>query len=226
MDHNRESAMTELQAVRWGPADGGKARQLVVLCHGVGADGQDLIDLAPHWGTGLPHAAFAAPDGPERCDMSPTGRQWFSLTDRSPGAMGAEVKRANPVLDAFIDAELTRLGLPETAYALMGFSQGAMMVLYNGLRRTSPPRAILAYSGALVSPDLLVADRKNAAPVLLVHGEADTVVELSRSHAADAALRAAGVPVKTRYTPGLGHGIDPGGMAAGAAFLREAFAVM
>lgn len=225
-DQERESVMTDLKTVRWGPASGGKAEQLVVLCHGVGADGQDLIDLAPHWGTALPHAVFVAPDGPEPCNMSPSGRQWFSLADRAPAAMAAEVKRASPALDAFIDAELVRLGLPDTAYALMGFSQGAMMVLYNGLRRAAAPRAILAYSGAMVSPDLLVAERKNSAPVLLVHGEADNVVELSRSQAANAALQAAGMPVRTRYTPGLGHGIDPGGLAAGATFLKEAFATV
>ena len=60
-------------------------------------------------------------------------------------------------------------------------------------------------------------------PVLLVHGEDDGVVEVSRSRSAEAALREAGVPVQTRYTPGLDHGIDPGGLAAGAAFLAQAF---
>ncbi len=213
--------MTELQAVRWGPADGGKPKQLVVLCHGLGADGRDLIDLAPHWGTVLPHAAFAAPDAPEPYDV---GRQWFSVADRSPAMMEAGIARARPLLDAFVDAELVRLGLPGTAYALMGFSQGAMMVLYTGLRRPVAPRAILAYSGRLIAPELLAAERKNAAPVLLVHGDTDMVVEVSGSQAAEQVLRAAGVPVQARYIPGLGHGIDPDGLAAGADFLRQAFA--
>jgi phospholipase/carboxylesterase len=215
--------MTELQAVRWGPAAGGAPQQLVVLCHGLGADGRDLIGLAPGWGAALPHAAFAAPDGPEPCDMAPMGRQWFSLGNRAPAVMASEIKRARPALDAFIDAELAQLALPSTAYALMGFSQGAMMVLYTGLRRIHAPRAILGYSGALVAPDMLGAERRNAAPVLLVHGIADGVVEVARSQAAEAALLAEGVKVKARYTPGLEHGIDPGGIAAGAAFLSDAF---
>ena len=218
--------MTELQAVRWGPEAGGAAKQLVVLCHGLGADGRDLIGLAPSWGAVLPHAAFAAPDGPEPCDMGPMGRQWFSLADRAPPVMAAEIKRAHPALDGFIDAELARLGLPPAAYALMGFSQGAMMVLYTGLRRAIAPRAILAYSGALVAPDVLAVERKNAAPVLLVHGLADGVVEAAHSQAAEAALRAEHIPVQARYTPGLDHGIDPGGLAAGAAFMAQAFSAM
>ncbi len=214
----------DLQAVRWGPAAGGAARQLVVLCHGVGANGQDLIGLAPQCGTALPHAAFAAPDGPEPYDGAPFGRQWWSLRDRSPARMAAGAAQARLALDGFIDAELARLGLPAEAYALVGFSQGAMMALYAGLRRTAAPRAILAYSGALVAPEQLAA-RANSAPVLLVHGESDGVVPASLSRDAAASLRAAGVPVQALFRPGLGHGIDPVGIGAGVAALRTAFAV-
>ncbi len=215
--------MADLQAVRWGPAAGGAARQLVVLCHGVGANGRDLIGLAPQCGAALPHAAFAAPDGPEPYDGAPFGRQWWSLRDRSPARMAAGASQARPALDGFIDAELARLGLPADAYALVGFSQGAMMALYAGLRRIAAPRAILAYSGALVAPEQLPL-RANSAPVLLVHGESDEVVSASLSRDAAAALRAAGVPVQSLFRPGLGHGIDLVGLGAGVAALRTAFA--
>ncbi len=197
-------------------------RQLVVLCHGVGADGKDLIDLAPHWAETLPDAAFAAPDAPEPYDGAPFGRQWWAIGDRDPARMAAGAARARPLLDAFIDAELARCGLPAEAYALMGFSQGAMMVLYAGLRRLTPPRAILAYSGALIAPEQL-ASRANSAPVLLVHGDDDEVVPPFRSRDAETALKAAGVPVRSMFRPGLGHGIDPAGLAAGVSTLRQGF---
>ena len=216
--------MVELQAHRWGPASGGTPRQLIVLCHGVGADGHDLIDLAPHWGPAFPHAAFAAPDAPEPYDGAPSGRQWWPIGDRDPVHMAQGAAKALPLLDAFVDGELARLALPADAYALMGFSQGAMMVLYAGLRRATPPRAILAYSGALVAPELLAA-RRNSAPVLLVHGESDEVVPAFRSRDAESALAAAGVPVQALFTPGLAHGIDPAGLDAGAAALRAGFGV-
>jgi phospholipase/carboxylesterase len=216
--------MAELQAVRWGPASGAVARQLVVICHGVGANGQDLIDLAPHWGQALPDAVFAAPDAPEPYDGAPFGRQWWAIGDRDPARMAAGAEAARPLLDAFIEAELARLGLPADAYALMGFSQGAMMVLYAGLRRATAPKAILAYSGALIAPDKLAA-RANSAPVLLVHGVADDVVPAFRSRDGEAALRAAGVPVQSVFTPGLGHAIDAAGLKTGAEALRAAFAV-
>ncbi len=125
-----------------------------MLCHGVGADGHDLIDLAPHWGAGLPHAAFAAPDAPEAYRHgAPLAASGGQHRRPRPGADGRR-RCAWPgrCWTRSLTAELARLGLPADAYALMGFSQGAMMVLYAGLRRPTAPRAILAYSGALIAP--------------------------------------------------------------------------
>ncbi len=215
--------MAELDGPRYGPRSGGAARQLVVVCHGVGASGQDLIELAPVWAQALPDAAFVAPDAPEPHDAAPQGRQWFSLRDRTPAVLEARLRASMPVLNRFIDAELARLGLPDDAYALAGFSQGAMMALFTGLRREVSPRAILAYSGALLAPDRLVDELRGRPPVLLVHGEADDVVPVLRSRQAEQALRAAGLPVESLYCPGLGHGIDEAGLSAGALFLRKAF---
>jgi phospholipase/carboxylesterase len=208
---------------RKAPAAGGAPQQLVVLCHGLGADGRDLIDLAEHWGQAVPHAAFASPDAPFPHD-SGFGRQWWSVADRTAVVMESGVRRAAPYLDRFIDTELARLGLPGDAYALMGFSQGAMMVLFTGLRRKIPPRAILAFSGALVAPGRLAAELTHRPPVLLVHGEADDVVPVTRSRDAETALHQAGVPVESVFVPRLGHGIDPAGLSMGGLFLQRAFA--
>ncbi len=216
--------MAELQATRWGPSAGPPARQLVVLCHGLAATGRDLIDLAPQFGPSLPHAAFAAPDAPEPYDRGPPGRQWWAIGDRDPARTAQGAAHARAALDQFIDAELARLGLPPDAYALLGFSQGAMMVLFAGLRRPVPPRAILAYSGALVAPDRL-AERTNDAPILLVHGLADDVVPAFRSDDAAAALKLAGVPVELVFIPRVGHVIDPAGLQAGATMLQRCFAL-
>ena len=56
--------------------------------------------------------------------------------------------------------------------------------------------------------------------MLLVHGEEDEVVPPAATRAAEAALAAAGVPVRALYRPGLGHGLDEVGLAAGAEVLR------
>jgi phospholipase/carboxylesterase len=215
--------MAGLDGPRWGPASKATAKQLVALCHGLGADGHDLIDLAPTWSHAVPGALFVSVDAPYPHE-SGFGRQWWSVLDRTPAVMEAGARSAAGFLDAFIDAELARLGLPAEAYALMGFSQGAMTVLFTGLRRATAPRAILAFSGALVAPETLAAELANRAPVLIVHGEADDVVPVHRSRDAEAALRAANVPVEAVYVPRLGHGIDDTGLSMGALALQRGFA--
>jgi phospholipase/carboxylesterase len=214
--------MAELDGVRWGPASKAAPRQLVLLCHGLGADAHDLIDLAPSWAHALPDAVFCSVNALER-HVSGFGRQWWDVGDRSPAWTEAGVRRAAAALSAFVPEELSRHGLPAPAYALMGFSQGAMTVLFTGLRMTVGPRAILAFSGALIAPEKLAAEMTNRAPVLLVHGEADDVVAAQRSRDAEAALRAAGVPVEATYVPHLGHGIDDTGISVGALALQRAF---
>jgi phospholipase/carboxylesterase len=218
--------MAGRDGVRWGPRSGGQPAQLVVLCHGLGGDGDQLVELVQAWSEALPHALFVGPDGPAPCEGAPFGRQWFSVADRTPAVLAAGAVAAAPFLDRRIDAELAHAALPPHAYALAGFSQGAMMALFAGLRRNPPPRAILAYAGALLAPGHLKAELAGRPPVLLVHGEADDVVPAGRSRDAELTLRGLGVPVESLYCEALGHGIDAAGIAAGAAFLRRAFGLL
>lgn len=210
--------MDALDGPRHGPAAGGAPDALVVLVHGFGADGHDLIDLAALWSGAVPGALFVAPHAPEPCDGVPFGRQWFPLWDRSAAQLEAGAASAAAALGAFVAQEAARLSLPPGRVALMGFSQGAMTVLEAGLRGAVPGAAcVLAYSGGMIGAERPVAE---SPPVLIVHGEADEVVPAAASRAAAEALQAAGVPVRALFRPGLGHGLDEVGLAAGAEVLR------
>ncbi len=216
--------MTQMEGPRLPPAAGGAPKQLVVFIHGYGADGNDLIGLGREWARMLPHAAFVSPNAPEPCGMAPMGRQWFDLTFRDPGEMLRGVKKAGPILDAFLDAELKRLDLPPQALALVGFSQGTMVALASGLSRSSGPAAIVGYSGALADVEAL-ANRAGSAPaILLVHGDMDDVIPLDAMLIAREQLAQAGLPVEWHVASGIGHGIDPTGLQLGGAFLKQAFA--
>ena len=215
--------MALLSGPRLPPRRPGPPRELVVLLHGVGADGNDLIGLAPELARRLPDAAFAAPDGPEPCDMAPFGRQWFSLQDRRPTALLAGVQASVPLLNAFLDAELRNAGLGPGQLALVGFSQGTMLALYAALRRTPAIAAVLGYAGALLGAEHLPAEVASRPPVFLIHGDADEIVPVQALPAAVQGLQAAAVPVQWMIRPGVGHGIDPEGLAHGAAFLAAAF---
>lgn len=210
-------------------AKSGKARQLVVFLHGYGADGADLIEIGRQWRSFLPDADFVAPHAPERCAMSPMGRQWFPLTMRDPDERWRGVIAARPTLDAFLDKELSSRGLDERALALVGFSQGTMMALHTGLRRPTAPKAILGYSGVLVlGPDEAGADRPNQNPppsTLLVHGEEDELIPVDALLLSANSLADMGVPTQWHLSAGLGHGIDNAGLVHGALFLAQSFGV-
>ncbi|HTP82142.1 MAG TPA: dienelactone hydrolase family protein [Alphaproteobacteria bacterium] len=218
------SDLFALDGPRFGPAAGGKPGRLVLLLHGVGADGHDLIGLAPYFAQGLPDAVFVSPHGPFPCDMAPMGRQWFSLQDRTPAVLFAGIQASAPILDAFIDAELQRYGLTDDRLALVGFSQGTMMSLYVAPRRAKPIAGVVGYSGALAGPERLPGDVKSKPPILLIHGDADPVVPFAAMAAAAQGLRAAGIQVETLRRPGLPHSIDEEGIAAGVKFLGRVLA--
>jgi len=203
------------------PAAGGKPQQLVILLHGLGADGNDLIGLAPYWARLLPGAEFLSPNAPFPCDMAPYGYQWFSSQDRSPEAVLGGVRAAAPILDAFIGEALERRGLTSSELALVGFSQGTMMSLFVGLRRTEPVAGIVGFSGRLLAPELLASELRSRPPILLVHGTEDPLVPYSSLGAAETALKAAGVPVETVTSVGIGHSIDDQGLRRGGQFLKD-----
>ncbi len=213
----------DLDGPRFGPAQAanGRPQELVILLHGLGADGNDLISLAPLFAQVLPGAAFVAPNAPFPCDMAPVGRQWFSFQDRAPEAVLAGVRAAAPHLGAFIDTELERAGLPDERLALIGFSQGTMMALHVALRRAQACAAVIGYSGALVAPQLLAEEVRSRPPILLTHGDADEIVPFSSMAAAQQTLRENGMLVHSEPRPGLGHGIDETGLQLGAAMLQQ-----
>lgn len=203
------------------PASGGKPRRLVILLHGLGADGNDLIGLAPYWARLLPDAEFLSPNAPFPCDMAPYGYQWFSSQDRSPEAVLGGVRAAAPILDAFIDEALEQRGLGSGELALVGFSQGTMMSLFVGLRRAEPVAGIVGFSGRLLAPELLASELRSRPPILLVHGTEDPLVPYSSLAAAETTLKAAGVPVETVTSVGIGHSIDDQGLRQGGQFLKK-----
>jgi phospholipase/carboxylesterase len=171
----------------------------------------------------LPDAHFIAPNAPEPCDMAPYGYQWFSLQEWTPESKLRGTKASAPALNAFLDAQLARFSLPDSALALIGFSQGTMMSLYAAPRRANPIAGIVGYSGALIGSETLANDITAKPPVCLIHGEADTVVPFAAMEHARASLSACGVTLEAHARPNLPHSIDEEGIILAGAFLLKCF---
>lgn len=202
------------------PARSGHARSLVVLLHGYGASGDDLIEIGRALSPVLPDTAFVSPNAPERLPFAGApGFQWFALSRLDPDELARGVRAAAPVLERFLADELSAAGLGPERLALVGFSQGTMMALHVGLRLSVAPAAIVGLSGVVAAPERLESEITSRPPVLLVHGAEDEVIPVAALALTREALAHAGVTVEWHIRPGLAHGIDEAGLSMAASFL-------
>lgn len=203
----------------------GTTRSVVIFLHGYGANGADLLGLADPLSDHLPDTLFLAPDAPESVPGMPFGYQWFpipwidgSSEEESERGMQAAIADLNAFLDAvMVDEDV----LPEQV-VLFGFSQGTMMSLHVAPRREDEVAGIVAFSGRLLNPDLLVDEAISKPPVLLVHGDMDDVVPVqSLPEAAEALQKAGWADVYAHIMKGTAHGIAPDGLSVALAFMRD-----
>ena len=203
----------------------GTTRSVVIFLHGYGANGADLLGLADPLSDHLPDTLFLAPDAPESVPGMPFGYQWFpipwidgSSEEESERGMQAAVEDLNAFLDAvMVDEDV----LPEQV-VLFGFSQGTMMALHVAPRREDEVAGIVAFSGRLLSPELLEDEAQCKPPILLVHGDQDEVVPVqSLPQAAEALQNAGFTDVYAHIMKGTAHGIAPDGLSVALAFMRD-----
>lgn len=213
--------MTKLEGPSHGPQGGGKPGHLVVLLHGYGADGNDLIGLAPLLGQLMPDVVFHAPNAPQPCEGNPFGYQWFGISRLDPAIALAGVRTAAPLLDTYLDETMAAYGLDESRTVLVGFSQGTMMALHVGLRRKKQLAGIIGFSGMLAGAELLKSELQNKPPVLLIHGDSDEMLPHTLTQRAAEALAGEGLQVGVHIAEGVGHSIDDTGLQLAARFLLD-----
>lgn len=213
--------MTRIDGPSHGPHSGGKPKQLILLLHGYGADGNDLIGLAPVLAPFMPDAVFHSPNAPYPCEGNPMGFQWFGINRLDPASRLAGTRAAAPFVDEFLDDKLATYGLDESKTVLIGFSQGTMMSLHVGLRRARQLAGIVGFSGALAGAEVLKDEIRSRPPILLVHGDADPMLPHQLTEEAAIALQKNGVEVAVHIAQGVGHGIDQTGLSNAARFLLK-----
>ena len=203
------------------PENGAEIESIVILCHGYGSNGEDLISLAPHWQALLPNTLFVSPNAPDSCPGAPLGYQWFPLSTLSKEERREGSYKAAPILDKYIDDLLEQYHLEPSKLALVGFSQGTMMSLHVGLRREEKIAGILGYSGALSAPENLASEVKEKPPVFLIHGDRDNVIPVANMFESLGALAVVGIDAEKHVSQQTAHSIAPDGLQKGGVYLAK-----
>ncbi len=215
------------------PPSTGAVKSIVVILHGYGADADDLFGLAGEWAEYLPDTAFIALNAPDACEGNPFGRQWFSLFDMDESNRRMELTywpmeklaeggaKAAQILNAWLDELLAEHNVPDSKMAIAGFSQGGMMAMHTGLRRTKSPAGIISFSGRLLQPESLAGEIKSTPPVMLRHGDRDDVVAAEHLQIAQTILQKCGVTVDARIDSGMGHSISGQSVVEAGKFLAK-----
>lgn len=214
-----------------GPAD---APLTIVLMHGFGAPGDDLVPLAGALGV---TARFVFPEAPiDLGGLYGDSRAWWRL---DLARLEAELAAGKPrdhrgevpdgLVEArahasrLVDAVKERFAVDDRRLVLGGFSQGAMLALDLALHREAPPGAVVLLSGTLIAeaewqPRLA---RLAGVPVFQAHGEGDMLLPYAVAEVLRDRLRDAGADLAWHAFAG-GHEIPPAVLAALAGWLRSA----
>ena len=203
------------------PLSKDKPKQAVVLCHGYGGDGKDISSLAINWQRFLPDGIFLCPNAPEICSVSPQGFQWFDLMNEKEEAILEKSLIAEKKLTLFLDEVLNNYQLEPNNLALVGFSQGCMMVIQVALKNKKKISCVIGYSGKIINQKHLLNNINSMPKFFLMHGDKDTIVPPSHLLEAKEYLNNCGIKIKTKLFKNCEHRIPVEGSSLGLEFLRK-----
>jgi phospholipase/carboxylesterase len=210
------------------PQSGAKPKQIIIMLHGVGADGENLMGLAPYFSDIYKESYIIAPNGRENYDAGvgvngSYGYQWFSLWDRSYDKLKSGIKDASEVVADFIEEVREKFQLEYKDIILIGFSQGCMTAIHTALRLGKEIKAVIGFSGGTIITDQNELDDVITAkpPICLIHGKQDDVVPVERTEITEEALKRNNIKVESKIIDGLLHSIDFEGIKFAQQFLQN-----
>ena len=189
------------------PENGLEIKNAVILLHGYGGDGKDISMLSLNWKRYMPNTVFICPNGHERCDLNPSGFQWFDLSKEDPDYILEQSILAENKLKKFIEEIKIEFNLKNSQICLSGFSQGCMMSLNVGLTSEEKFLCIVGFSGKIINQKNLKERIKSLTDTLLIHGDIDQVVSSTYLLEAKDFLIRNNVEVKTLLVKNCEHHI-------------------
>lgn len=218
-----------------------KPTLLVMLCHGFGAPGDDLVSLADaltgSLGSLAPQVAFVFPEAPLSLgSIGMPGRAWWHIDINrllSPEGAKAGLQKmraeapeglaaARKMLRETLEAALQHFALPYSQLVLGGFSQGAMLTTDVALRLEEAPAALAILSGTVIDESQWRrrAPTRAGLQVVQSHGTQDPILPFAAAEDLRALLSSAGLNVDWGAFQG-GHTIEAGMLTRLSARLRD-----
>lgn len=169
---------------------------VVVLFHGYGAPGTDLVGLGEEVASQLPaqrNVRYVFPEAPLSLDDIGLyqGRAWWHLSiqsllqsfenqdfERIRSFSPEGVDQAREAADIAIAAALDEVGLDRSRLILGGFSQGAMLATELALHRGDAIRGLVLWSGTLIREGIWKKRAAESKPLQIVqsHGTRDPIL--------------------------------------------------
>jgi len=203
------------------PLTKGKAKSAVILCHGYGGDGKDISILASYWRAHLPETIFICPDAPEKCVASPTGFQWFDLTDQTPEQILSKSLVAENKLNKLIDEVKDKNNLLANQIVIGGFSQGCMISLQTGIKRKDTINSIIGYSGRIIDTEHLGKNIVSKPNIILMHGDIDQIVPVDSLLEAKDFFSKNDYKIESKIFNNCEHRIPTEGSSLGLQFIKK-----
>jgi predicted esterase len=204
------------QRVVMGGAPLDSARGGLIAIHGRGAGAEDIFALARE--VTPPGVTILAPQA--------AGNTWYPFRFLEPTERNEPYLSSALRIVADLIARLGEQGIPSERVALLGFSQGACLVLEAVARNAQRYAGVIGFSGGLIGPPGTAFDfagSLESTPVFIGSSDVDPHVPKVRVEESAAALQRLGAAVDVRLYPGMGHTVNRDELEAARAMLDEAF---
>jgi len=181
--------------------------------HGYGSNANDMGGIASLFvenDTKLNNTLVICLNAPDLWEngINEENRQWFSLRSMEEKDIYNGLISIKEVIFNEIEFWLKKYNLSYKDIFLMGFSQGAIISLFYGLRMPEKIAGVISFSGTLIGAKNLNEELKSKPEICLIHGNEDEVLDCSYSKIANRILDSLGIKNILYIIDGLNHSID------------------
>lgn len=178
-----------------------QARAAMILLHGRGASGHDILELIPEFDPG--DMAYLAPQA--------SGYSWWPQRFTDPLIVNEPYFSSALEMVGSVLERITQAGIPPDKVLLLGFSQGACLALEFTARHAQPYGGVVGLSGGLFGPPGTPRDYPgsfNRAPVFIGCSDADPHIPKERVEESAAVFERMHADVTMRLYPNMGHTVN------------------